>query len=201
MMRTSVYSEPVPRSFIPVTDARTLRAVAHPMRGVLFYELMARGSARAADLARDLDVPANQVSFHLRLMAKYGLIEEAPERARDRRDRVWRPAAKYGFDVAPELAATPGYQQTARHHAHELVEAYFGEDRKGARFSRDIPMRLTLEEAEQLADEITQVMLRWAEQGRKPLKPEDERRETYLAQLYIQPLPQDRPPDQPPTGP
>ena len=37
-----------------------------------------------------LDIPANQASFHLRQLAKYGLIEEDPDAARDKRDRVWR---------------------------------------------------------------------------------------------------------------
>ena len=53
-------------------------------------ELAATGSMRAADVARELGIPANQASFHLRQLAKYGLVEEAPEAARDKRDRVWR---------------------------------------------------------------------------------------------------------------
>ncbi len=36
----------------------------------------------------------NQVSFHLRSLAKAGLITEASEHARDRRDRVWVPTSR-----------------------------------------------------------------------------------------------------------
>ncbi len=31
------------------------------------------------------------MSFHLRVLAKAGMIAEAPEHARDKRDRVWKP--------------------------------------------------------------------------------------------------------------
>ena len=58
-----------------------------------------RGSLRAADLARELDIPANQASFHLRQLAKYGLVEEDPAAARDKRDRVWRVVDEGGFTI------------------------------------------------------------------------------------------------------
>ncbi|WP_193597512.1 winged helix-turn-helix domain-containing protein [Microbacterium sp. YJN-G] len=67
-----------------------LRAYSHPLRRRLTRAVAARGHARAADLAADLGVPANSVSFHLRVLADAGLIEEAPEYARDKRDRVWK---------------------------------------------------------------------------------------------------------------
>lgn len=69
-----------------------LRAMAHPLRLELMERMGRRGTARAADLAADLGIPANSVSYHLRILARGGVIEEAPEAARDRRDRVWRLA-------------------------------------------------------------------------------------------------------------
>src|SRR5690625_753931 len=56
-----------------------LRALAHPLRMQLLQRLGGRGTARAADLAADLGVPANSVSYHLRILAKGGAIVEAPE--------------------------------------------------------------------------------------------------------------------------
>src|SRR5699024_11975455 len=47
----------------------------------------------------DLGVPANSVSYHLRILAKGGAIVEAPEAARDKRDRVWK-LAQLSFDTA-----------------------------------------------------------------------------------------------------
>ncbi|WP_300268219.1 helix-turn-helix domain-containing protein [Microbacterium sp.] len=68
-----------------------MKAYAHPLRRRIAKAVAARGHARAADLAGDLDVAANSISFHLRVLADAGLIEAAPEHARDKRDRVWKP--------------------------------------------------------------------------------------------------------------
>ena len=67
-----------------------LKAYAHPLRRRIAQAVGARGHARAADIAADLGVAANSVSFHLRVLADAALIEEAPEHARDKRDRVWK---------------------------------------------------------------------------------------------------------------
>ncbi len=66
-----------------------LKAMSNPLRREILSALNRYEYARAADLAEDLEVPANKLSFHLRVLAEAGLIEEAPEHARDRRDRVW----------------------------------------------------------------------------------------------------------------
>src|SRR6478735_5739599 len=103
-------------------DPRILRAVAHPTRNRILSELSAAGSLRAVDIALRLDVPANQASFHLRQLAKYGLVEEAPDEARDKRDRVWRMVAEDGISFrSKDMLAQPGgaaamevYRQSAR---------------------------------------------------------------------------------------
>jgi DNA-binding transcriptional ArsR family regulator len=79
-----------------------LKALANPLRRNITNVLNRVEHARAADLAEQLDVAANTISFHLRVLADAGLIEEAPEFARDRRDRVWRPR-KMGLELgSPE---------------------------------------------------------------------------------------------------
>lgn len=82
-----------------------LKAVSHPIRRKIL-ELMGE-PRRATDLARLIGEPANTVSFHLRELAKAGVITEAPEHARDKRDRVWIGAAD-GYSVAtPEHPVDP----------------------------------------------------------------------------------------------
>jgi DNA-binding transcriptional ArsR family regulator len=66
-----------------------LKAYSHPLRRSILRLIARREYLRAADIAAALDVPANSASFHLRTLADAGLIEEAPDKARDRRDRVW----------------------------------------------------------------------------------------------------------------
>ncbi|AXK44673.1 winged helix-turn-helix domain-containing protein [Brachybacterium saurashtrense] len=95
-----------------------LRAMAHPVRMRIIERVGRRGTARAADLAADLDMPANSVSYHLRTLARGGVITEAPEAARDKRDRVWK-LAQSNFQHAP--AATPTGQAVGVD--HEYLEA------------------------------------------------------------------------------
>ena len=82
-----------------------LKAMAHPLRRRILELMHEDVPRRAADLAAILGEPANSVSFHLRQLARAGLIVEAPEHARDRRDRVW-VAAGSGFTIpAPDAPA------------------------------------------------------------------------------------------------
>lgn len=92
-----------PGPAVPHTSREQLRALAHPLRLELMDRIGRRGTARAADLAADLDIPANSVSYHLRILARGGVIVEAPEAARDRRDRVW----KLGQGTFGDLDAGP----------------------------------------------------------------------------------------------
>ncbi|MEJ1089116.1 winged helix-turn-helix domain-containing protein [Microbacterium sp. Mu-80] len=86
-----------------VMTSAMLKAVANPLRRRIVNELIKRKHARAVDLAADLDVAANTLSFHLRVLAEAGLIEEDPEHARDRRDRVWKPAELHALELgSPE---------------------------------------------------------------------------------------------------
>lgn len=73
----------------PWMTSAMLKAYSHPLRRRILRLMSRREFLRAADAAADLGVPANSVSFHLRTLADAGLIQEAPEKARDRRDRVW----------------------------------------------------------------------------------------------------------------
>ena len=45
---------------------------------------------RRPDLAEQLGVPANKLSYHLRILADADMVREAPQFARDKRDRVWQ---------------------------------------------------------------------------------------------------------------
>ncbi len=59
------------------------------LRRRILAELSAVEAARATDLAARLGMPANSLGFHLRVLAEAHIIEDAPELARDKHDRVW----------------------------------------------------------------------------------------------------------------
>jgi predicted ArsR family transcriptional regulator len=187
--------EPTPRMR---HDPRILRAIAHPTRSRILSELDAAGPLRAADVARLLGLPANQASFHLRQLAKYGLVEPAPEEAHDKRDRVWRlvDESRYRLDLK-DIRGTPGgaaavkvWQRSAGAWAHEIVAtAYALEESPGTfRAITEQPIRVTRDEAQALADELDQVLERWADKQRGAVL--DEGRATYLFFSILQPHPQ-----------
>jgi predicted ArsR family transcriptional regulator len=178
-----------------VHDPRVLRAVAHPVRNRILSELSATGSMRAADVARELQIPANQASFHLRQLAKYGLVEEAPGVGRDKRDRVWRVADERGMRVnLAELEASPGgkaavsvFVRTAIATGYRMIEqAYSTEAVEGTmRTVNDQSLRLTKQEAGELAADLDELVQAWSARTRGR---SDERR-TYQLFLALQPHP------------
>ena len=57
--------------------AREVRALAHPLRLRMLECLLDGGPATASMLARELGESSGATSYHLRILAKYGFIEEA----------------------------------------------------------------------------------------------------------------------------
>lgn len=184
----------------PVHDPRMLRAIAHPVRNRVLHELSAGGSLRAADIARELGIPANQASFHLRQLAKYGLVEEDPAAARDKRDRVWKLASEEGWTAnLGELESAPGgsaavrvFRRTAAAWGHAVVDAAYAapqgtEEEKGTvRTVTEEAVRLTKDEAQELTRDLEAVVARWAEKTRGR---DGADRRTYLLFSVLQPHP------------
>ena len=179
-----------------VHDPRVLRAIAHPLRNRILAEMSATGPVRAADVARDLGIPANQASFHLRQLAKYGIVEQAPGLGRDRRDRVWQLVAPDGLSAdLTELRHSPGgpeaiavWRRQAAAWTHTVVDAAYTdlptEDTHKA--ITEQALRLTKTEAEQLTDEISQLLRRWTARTRS----RDPQRRSYLLLQILQPYPE-----------
>jgi len=73
-----------------LTDARAMRALAHPVRIALLEALMHAGTLTATQASELVaESPAN-CAFHLRTLAKYGYVEEAG--GGKGRERPWRRA-------------------------------------------------------------------------------------------------------------
>ncbi|MFC9690787.1 winged helix-turn-helix domain-containing protein [Kribbella sp. NPDC056951] len=61
-----------------ITDARTLRAIAHPVRIAIMEQLTIHGAMTATEVGDRLDETPANCSWHLRKLAEYGFVEEAP---------------------------------------------------------------------------------------------------------------------------
>ena len=181
-----------PEASYKTHDPRVLRAIAHPVRVRILHELNAAGPSRAADLAADLDIPANQASFHLRQLAKYGLVVEAPEEARDRRDRGWKVVSESGIQLdLAEMDKEPGgpaavdvWSENSRRFSHAVVDAIYASARQEDSFGHlsQGALRLTDEEAKELATELAEVTRRWSARTRG----RDPGRKTYMIMEILQ---------------
>lgn len=169
-----------PRDLPKLSDVRMLRGIAHPVRNRILEELSASGPMRAADVAGRLGVPANQASFHLRQLAKYGLVQEAPELARDGRDRVWRVVHEEGLSVnLEELAEQEGgraaitvFRKQWSAEAHDSIDrAERAERQKDATVAvSSSALRLTKAEARELAGDLNELIDKWRVKGQRERK-------------------------------
>jgi DNA-binding transcriptional ArsR family regulator len=88
-----------------ITDVRALAALAHPVRVALLNHVLAFGPRTASQCAAAVGASASACSYHLRQLARWGLVESAPAAA-DGRERPWQAAATgFSFRPDPEDAA------------------------------------------------------------------------------------------------
>ena len=93
-----------------LVDAKVLASLAHPVRLDVLRYLMSDGPATASVCARAVgDTPSN-CSYHLRVLARHGLVSS--EESADGRERPWR-ATITGFDTEDVDPAGPQAKSTA----------------------------------------------------------------------------------------
>ncbi|MFF7795044.1 helix-turn-helix domain-containing protein [Streptomyces sp. NPDC007991] len=102
-------------------DARSLRGLAHPLRMQLLDALRFGGPATASQLAAKLGESSGATSYHLRQLAEYGFVEDAPERGKGR-ERWWQ-AVHHGlrFDDALLNDSDPTVRGAADMYLHEVA--------------------------------------------------------------------------------
>lgn len=92
---------------VSLTDPVAMRAYAHPLRLALVGLLRREGPLTATQAAARLGDNVPNCSFHLRQLAKYGLVERAE--GADAREKPWRATAlftQWGADQDdPEMRA------------------------------------------------------------------------------------------------
>jgi DNA-binding transcriptional ArsR family regulator len=108
-----------------VSDARALRALAHPLRVALLNHLMAFGPRTASECAEAVGSTPSNCSWHLRNLALYHMVERVD--SDDGRERPWRAAAT-GFDYG-HMEAGPA----ARAANQTLTALWLDEDHRLAR--------------------------------------------------------------------
>jgi DNA-binding transcriptional ArsR family regulator len=87
---------------VRISDPQVMRALAHPARIEIVEYLNSSGaSVTATEMADRVGLSPSASSYHLRELAKYGLVENAPSRG-DGRERVWRGTGS-GLNIHGDL--------------------------------------------------------------------------------------------------
>jgi len=161
-------------------DPEVLKAFAQPFRQRLYRLLAQVGPATVGMLAKHLGgADPGLVSYHLRELARRGFVEDAPELARDRRERWWRlvpgPTTWSWRDfTTPEgraIASTAKTQmvidefERLRH--YEQTRETWDESWQEAAVSSDSFLYLSPAELSQLSAEIQEMVVRWAAHSRQ----------------------------------
>lgn len=108
---------------VTISDPQIMRALAHPARLKIMEQLKATGAAvTATECAEVAGLSPSATSYHLRALAKFGLIEEAPSRG-DARERVWRSAMS-SWRIDAGRSAEPETQAAER----ALIEAFLARE-------------------------------------------------------------------------
>ena len=81
-----------------ITDPTVMRALAHPARLTILEELGLGRAGTATEFAALCGLTPSATSYHLRALAKAGLVQEAPGRG-DGRERVWQLVSSGGIEV------------------------------------------------------------------------------------------------------
>jgi DNA-binding transcriptional ArsR family regulator len=156
-----------------MTESLVLTAMAHPLRRRLIDVLKVYGPATASALADRTDQAVGNISHHMRILSAADLVEEAPELARDRRERWWRLSAPSiswserdaGDDAAAEAvgraASALNLDRQVAFVRHALETSPDEQWTEGP-FSTDSWLTVTPAELTEFASEITAVIQRWA---------------------------------------
>src|SRR4051794_14947790 len=76
-------------------NPRALRALAHPARLDILERLNTDGPATATECAEVVGLSPSACSYHLRALARWGLVEQTD--GTDRRERRWRSRGPFVF--------------------------------------------------------------------------------------------------------
>ncbi|CAM5534268.1 helix-turn-helix domain-containing protein [Streptomyces tanashiensis] len=183
-----------PRS-IRLTDPRALRAYAHPLRMSLVGLLRSSGPFTATRAAELTGESVASCSYHLRILAKYGLVEEAP--GGRGREKPWRATARY--TEWPEYSEDASIAEAADALSAAVAERYFERVTKAMENRHRLPrewreaeqfgdslLHLTPEELAGLGERIDELLRPYEERASDPsLRPEGARPVSILRIAYL----------------
>lgn len=163
-----------------LTDPTVMRALAHPLRLRLIDLLQFRGPLTATECGDALDESPANCSFHLRTLAKYGYVEEAP--GGTGRRRPWRAVPqgnRFATGPGAPRQTRPAADELARVHAEQNIARFYdyiehaddyGPEWSDAALVSDFASYLTPAELDDVGQQLIDVLLPYMERLRDPSK-------------------------------
>lgn len=150
-----------------VSDARTMRALTHPVRIALIEQLSVLGPMTATEVGELIGESPTTCSFHLRQLAKYGFVEEAG--GGKGRARPWRMTSigmhisSHG-DPEAELASLAlgrliRERMLDRYRTWLETQATYSEKWRRATTESEFVFFLTADELQALTDELVAFLM------------------------------------------
>src|SRR5260370_28838491 len=161
--------DPAPRPELrKITDARTMRALAHPVRIALLEELVLGGALTGTEIGEGIGESPTTCSFHLRQPAKYGFVEEAG--GGKGRARTWRlRSIGISFSNTPDDPATEvaagalsrlvRERQLGRYWTWAETRGTYPREWRDAASDSEYLFYLTADELKQLNQEVLDLLL------------------------------------------
>jgi len=167
-----------------ITDARTLRALSHPVRLALIEQLTISGAMTATELGERIGETPTTCSFHLRQLAKYGFVEEAG--GGKGRARPWRMTSigmSFGdssgnedpeYDIASSTLALMFRERSFERYRRWMEsKASYPRRWRNAAQNNEAVFYVTPEELEELNTELTALLMskyfdRLADRSKRP---------------------------------
>ncbi len=163
-----------------VTDARVMRALAHPLRVALLEAVRRDGEITATRAAELLGESPGNMSWHLQTLAKYGFVEETGEgRGRSRPWRLTSDSRSFetGATDTGTAAAGEALERTFQERTISQQREWWSQRLtypakwRRAAFVNDTIRYLTADELTAVMDEIVAIYDRYGDRTNKEARP------------------------------
>ncbi|MFG1623735.1 ArsR/SmtB family transcription factor [Kribbella sp. NPDC049227] len=169
-----------------------LAAIHHPLRRRMLDIIFVDGPATASRLAEATGELVGNISHHLKVLSAAGVIVEAPELAKNRRERWWKlgDTSSYSWSIADaqgdpagELVAATAEDQNLAHHVGKVrqwfdIRYQFEEPWVRAAYATERWLTLTPERLNELSERIEDLVREYYDE---PSEGEDAHRVFFFA--------------------
>jgi len=184
---------------VVITDPQAMKALAHPARLAAIDELYSGRELTASELADLGGLTPSAMSYHLRALERWGVVERAEARG-DGRERPWRAAGRSLLIQSSQdgTPATPSSRAITRSIGLQALDRLRTQLTGWFARNADDPWRevgrissgyhyLTREQAAQLAADVDELLARYQVSDAAARKPDRRRVAVFYAQYPVDP--------------